>query len=354
MKIDISKIDEGRFVIREENNVEYIDQLSESIKVDGQWNPIILRQKEGGRFEVIAGHYRLKAAKKAGMTEIEATVRDLPDEDADILSLKTNLLRMEMTAREQGRVLSKIMESYGWSQTEVAKRLNVGRNWVGTRLRVALELHDEVVKALDTGKVNFNVAAVIAGVPLQGQPAFLKIIIEKKLTDHTDVWILRKKFLNNAIYTIGYQGHTTTSFINLLKENEIELVVDIRFSSESQFKPEFNGSILQRELERNKIQYIHRRDFGLPYLIQNPYKDGALGYECIKQWYKWHIDTETDFDMFIDEIKSSGKTVLLCMEQTAKAKGDQKYACHRDIFADLIISHKSSDPLMKYKKRVDL
>ena len=64
MKIDVNKIDEGRFVIREENNEEYIDQLSQSLLADGQWNPIILRPKEGGRYEIVAGHYRFKAVKK--------------------------------------------------------------------------------------------------------------------------------------------------------------------------------------------------------------------------------------------------------------------------------------------------
>jgi ParB family chromosome partitioning protein len=110
MKIDINNIDEGRFVIRDENNEEYVAQLAASLKEDGQWVPIIVRPKPEGRYEVIAGHYRLHAAKKAGFTEIEATVRDLLDEYADILSLKTNMLRLEMTPREQGQVLAKMQK----------------------------------------------------------------------------------------------------------------------------------------------------------------------------------------------------------------------------------------------------
>ena len=162
MKIDIKKIDEGRFVIREENNKDYVDQLAASLKNDGQWNPIIIRPKTDGRYEIIAGHYRLQAAKKAGFKEIEATVRDLPNEDADVLSIKTNLLRLEMTAREQGQVINKMMEAYGWNQGEIAKRLNVSPDWVSQRVRVALALHDEVAKALDGGKINFSVAVARA------------------------------------------------------------------------------------------------------------------------------------------------------------------------------------------------
>ena len=162
MKIDIKKIDEGRFVIREENNKDYVDQLAASLKNDGQWNPILVRPKPDGRYEIIAGHYRFKAAKKAGFKEIEATVKDLPNEDADVLSLKTNLIRLEMTPREQGQVINKMMEAYGWNQGEIAERLNVSPDWVSQRVRVALALHDEVAKALDGGKINFSVAVARA------------------------------------------------------------------------------------------------------------------------------------------------------------------------------------------------
>jgi len=354
MKIEINKIDVGRFTIRDENNEEYLDQLSHSLKTDGQWNPIIVRPKEGGRYEVIAGHYRLKAAKKAGLKEIEATVRDLSDEDADTLSIKTNLLRMEMTAREEGRILSKMMERYKWNQRELAKRLNVEAKWVGRRLRVALDLHQIVAKALDEGNINFSVASVIGGVPLEAQPKLLSIILEKGATQLSDAELIRRQFLNDTIVTIGYQGRTSDSFIKVLKENGITLLLDVRFSSESQFKPEFSGEILRKELERNNVKYIHRPEYGLPYLIQNPYKEGALGYECIKQWYKWHVDTQTDFDKFVKEIKKAGKTALMCMERTSKPKGDQKYACHRDILADMILAYKSNDPLLSFEKRLDL
>jgi ParB family chromosome partitioning protein len=327
MKIDINNIDEGRFVIRDENNEEYVDQLAASLKEDGQWVPIIVRPKPEGRYEVIAGHYRLHAAKKAGFTEIEATVRDLLDEYADILSLKTNMLRLEMTPREQGQVLAKIMEEHSLSQREIAKRLNVSPDWVSQRVRVALELHEKVARQL---------------------------MIDNNITLNTDAWPLRRRFLNDVIYTIGYQGHTAETFINSLKENKIERVMDVRFSAESQFKPEFNGPILRRELERNKIEYAHRPEFGLPHLIQNPYKEGALGYDCVKEWYNWYIRAEADFDTFVEDLKKAGKTALMCMEQYAKPVKDQKYACHRDVLADLILEYKTEDKLLKFNERVDL
>lgn len=354
MKIDISKIDEGRFAIREDLNTEYVKQLSQSLSEDGQWNPIIVRPKRDGRYELIAGHYRLQASKEAGLQEIEATVRDLSDEEADILSLKTNMLRLEMSAREQGKVLSKMMERYGWNQTELSKRLNVGADWIRRRLKVALELHDEVAKALDSGKINFQVAAIIGGIALGRQPEFLKIILERGISQHDEAGVLRRQFLNDTVFTIGYQGRDIENFIDVLKKNGIEFLVDARFSAESQYKPEFSKAVLKRELERNNIKYEHRPEFGLPYLIQNPYKEGALGYQCLKQWYTWYVNAETKFGEFIEHLKKSGKVALMCMERYAKPMREQRYACHRDILADLILGYKSSDILLRYEKRVDL
>jgi len=108
MKIDIKKINEGRFVIREENNKEYIEQLAASLKADGQWNPIIVQPIVGGRYEVISGHYRLQAAKKAGFKENEATIRDLPDEEAYVFSLKANILMEDYGRKTKQSMKQKI------------------------------------------------------------------------------------------------------------------------------------------------------------------------------------------------------------------------------------------------------
>lgn len=281
MKIDISKIDEGRFTIREEINQEYVKKLSQSLLADGQWNPIIVRPKEGGKYELVAGHYRLQATKEAGLSEIEATVRDLTDEKADFLSLKTNLLRLEMTAMEQGKQLVKILENYGISQRELGRRLNVSAHWVNDRVRLALDLHEDVVKALENKLINFSVATVIGSVPLMAQPIFLQIILDRNISNNSEAIVLRRQFLNDTIFTIGYQGRDINNFIDILKNNEINLVLDVRYSAESQYKPEFSGNILKRELERSKIKYEHYPKYGVPYILQNPYKDGEFSYECL-------------------------------------------------------------------------
>jgi ParB/RepB/Spo0J family partition protein len=354
MKLKISKIDEDNFIIRESLDPEQVKALAESLKADGQWNPIIVRPKEGGRYELIAGHYRVHAAKEAGLDEIEATVRDLTDEDAHVLALKTNLLRQEMTLKEQGLVISRMMEKYGWNQTKIAKLLGMDPVSVGKRIRVALNLHETVSKALDAGKINAEVANIIGTVELALQPKLMKAIISKGITQAADVRRIRNQFLNNTIYTLGYQERDISDFVKLLKENGIVLLVDVRYSAESQYKPEFNKKILAKELERAKIGYEHIPELGLPHVIQIPYKNEKISHECVKQWYSWSLEEWGDLNDFISHLKESGKSALMCMERHAKPKGAQKIWCHRDMLADLILEHETSDPLLQFSDRIDL
>ncbi len=354
MKIEISKIDAGRFSVREEIDQEYLERLTQSLLDDGQWHPVIVRPTGGGRYQLVSGHYRLQASKKAGLKEIEANVRDLSDEEADLLSLKTNMLRQEMTNREQGRAIKRMMETYGWSQSEIARRLSVEGKWVGRRLRVALDLHEKVAKALDDGLINFSVASVIGGAPIEDQPRLMEIILERGVTDMSEAGNVRRQFLNDTIYTIGHRGRGINGFIEALKENDIELLVDIRHPSESQDDPDFSGGVLKRELERNNIRYEHTPEYGVPQMLQAPYSEGALSYQCLRQWYYWHARAETDFEGFIDKLKSSGKAALMGTEAHAKPAKDQKNACHRDILADLIIEYVPDDPLLNFEERKDI
>ena len=356
MKIKIANIDVGNFAVREKFDDAHVKEIAKSLKIDGQWNPIIVRPKEDGRYELIAGHYRLQASKELGWEEIEATVKDLSDDDADILSLKTNLMHSDMSATEKGKVINKIITKYGTTQTELSKRLGISKRQIGRFLTLALSLHKDVSTALSNNEINYGVASVIGSLNLPNQPKFLEIILERRISSPEDASKLKAKFLNDTIYTIGYQGKRSIDFIKILQNNEIKVLIDVRDSAKSTMKPEFSKDILKRELERNKIKYRHFPELGVPFVIQAPYKDGKFSVDCLKQWYKWQIkdSDKVNFDNIIKYLKDSGKPALMCMEKYAKKMRDQKYPCHRDILADLILNYKTEDTLLKFEKRIDL
>lgn len=349
MKIKISNIDESAFTIRDKLDTEYLTELKSSLKDDGQWDPILVRAGKNGKYELIAGHNRVQAAKEIGWSEIDATVKDLNDVDAMFLSLKTNLIRQDMTPMEQGIVLNEIMIKHPeYTGRELSRKLGKDEGWVGKRVRLALKLHKSVSDALSDDKITFSVAQIIGSMELLLQEAFLLYILKNNISADRDVAIAKQRYLNNTIFSIGYEGKDIKQFIEALQNNGIENLIDVRFSAESQFKPDFNKTILTRELDRVKIKYSHRPDLGVPHEWQNPYKAGAVPVECLEKFYKWKMNNEVDFKKTVDDMKNSGKTVLMCMERYAKPQREQKIFCHRSILADLILETK------EFKERIDL
>lgn len=336
MKIRISKIDDSAFTVREKLNQEPLDELKESLKEDGQWDPIIVRQK-GERYEVIAGHRRVQAAKELGWAEVDATIRDIDDTEALFLALKTNLIREEMTEVEQGKILAKITQNFNISPSGLAKKIGKDHKWVTKRIRTALSLHPDVSKALEESKITFEVASnVIASIEIGRQAQFLIYLLENNIRSTEDARKAKKRFENTTLFTVGYEGKSLDQFLTILKTNGIETLIDVRFSVESQYKPEFSGNLLARELQRNGIKYAHRKEFGVPYEWQNPYKEGAIPFECLDKYYRWNVKKNTDFKAFLDGVKENGKTALMCYERYATAKREQTISCHRSILAAIM------------------
>lgn len=336
MKIRISKIDDSAFTVREKLNQEPLDELKESLKEDGQWDPIIVRQK-GERYEVIAGHRRVQAAKELGWVEIDATVRDIDETESLFLALKTNLIREEMTEREQGKILHQIASNLSLSNAQIAQKIGKSKDWVNHRVKLALDLHEDVAKALESGEITFALAArIIAQLPMKTQSSFLIYLLQNNIKDVDKARVAMRRFLNTTLYTVGYEGKSLDQFLTILKTNGIETLIDVRFSVESQYKPEFSGNLLARELQRNGIKYAHRKEFGVPYEWQNPYKEGAIPFECLDKFYRWNVKKNTDFKAFLDGVKENGKTALMCYERYATAKREQTISCHRSILAAIM------------------
>jgi ParB family chromosome partitioning protein len=334
MKIKISQIDDSVYTVRENIDEEALNELKDSLAEDGQWDAILVRPV-GDKFELISGHRRVQAAKELGWTEIDANIKDISDIDSLFLALKTNLLREGMTEREQGKVLHQITQEYGISQNDLAKRIGKRREWVDRRVKLALNLADEIAVALENNEITMRVAEIISTLVPEAQPNFLKYLkLNKVERDEPEARKAKKRFLNNTIYTVGYEGRELKDFIEILKANEIEYLFDVRFSTESSFKPDFSKSILSRELEREKIHYIHNKDLGVCYEWQNPYKDGGISLDCFDKYYRWHLAKELDFSQVVSKIKESGKTALMCYERYAVAQRPQKINCHRSILAN--------------------
>jgi uncharacterized protein (DUF488 family) len=144
------------------------------------------------------------------------------------------------------------------------------------------------------------------------------------------------------LYTIGYQERSLQNFIWILKANGIKNLLDVRYSTESRFKTEFSEDVLQYVLSTVGIVYKSKKSLGVPFDIQNPYKDGDMSIHDFEKYYLDHI-SKIDMTEYAKMIKESGKTVLMCFERKAvdqemkvKGKGKFKINCHRSILANIL------------------
>lgn len=147
---------------------------------------------------------------------------------------------------------------------------------------------------------------------------------------------------SRQLYTIGYQERRLPDFIDELNENGIRHLIDIRYSTKSQFKSEFSEDTLKYVLEYAGIAYTSNKKLGVPFDIQHPYKDGEMSIPEFERRYKDHIN-EIDKNELAAEIKKPGKTALMCYEKEAsgnemKVKGKEKFKidCHRSILANIL------------------
>jgi ParB/RepB/Spo0J family partition protein len=123
MKISISNIKPGSKQIRTSWDISKLEELTASIKEQkGVIVPIKVRPIENGQFEVVYGHRRLEASKKAGLEEIECLVMETGDTDVLVQGLIENVMREDMTPMDTARALQRLIETTGWSQREIERQ----------------------------------------------------------------------------------------------------------------------------------------------------------------------------------------------------------------------------------------
>jgi len=123
-----------------------LEELSQSIKSYGILNPLTVRCR-GGKYELVAGERRLRAAKLAGLTEVPCILLDVNMEDASLIALIENLQRRDLDFIEEAVGLSRLIRMFGMSQEEAAKRIGKSQSAVANKLRL-LKLPRDVLENL--------------------------------------------------------------------------------------------------------------------------------------------------------------------------------------------------------------
>lgn len=122
-------------------------ELTDSIRIHGILQPLTVRRRNGGRYELVAGERRLRAALLCGLSEVPCLVLDVDRENSCLLSLIENLQRRDLDFWEEAQALKRLISVYGLSQEEAAIKVGKSQSAVANKLRL-LRLPDEVLDLL--------------------------------------------------------------------------------------------------------------------------------------------------------------------------------------------------------------
>lgn len=159
-----------------------IAQLAESVKQNGLLQPVLVRRKGDGQFELIVGERRWRAAKLAGLSTIPAIVRNSTDEQSMELALVENLQRKDLNPMEAARAYSRLMAEFGLTHDKIARRLGKDRSSIANIARL-INLPKEIKQFVESGALSIGHAKVILGLDRsESQIRLARQIVEDQLS----------------------------------------------------------------------------------------------------------------------------------------------------------------------------
>jgi ParB family transcriptional regulator, chromosome partitioning protein len=158
--IALDRILPGRFQPRSRMDEASLDELAESIKAQGVMQPILVRPVDAGRYEIIAGERRWRAAQRAGLKEMPALVRGVPDQAALAMALIENIQREDLNPLEEAQGISRLIDEFGLSHESAAGAVGRSRSAVSNLLRL-LQLAKPVQELLLAGKLDMGHARAL-------------------------------------------------------------------------------------------------------------------------------------------------------------------------------------------------
>ena len=194
-KIPVDLLQRGKYQPRRDMDQVALDELAESIRHQGVMQPIVVRPIEGDRYEIIAGERRWRATQLAGLDEIPAVVREVPDETAIALALIENIQREDLNPMEEAFALKRLQDEFELTQKEVAEAVGKSRTAVTNTLRL-LNLTDEVKTMLEHGDLEMGHARCLLSLEPEKQRSVARTIAAKSLSVR-QAEALAKKVLNN-------------------------------------------------------------------------------------------------------------------------------------------------------------
>ncbi len=197
LRLDVDLLQPGKYQPRKDMSPDALDELAESIRVQGVIQPIVVRKLDTAeRYEIIAGERRWRASLQAGLERVPCIVKQVPDEAAVAIALIENIQREDLNAMEEAIALNRLIEEFELTHQQTADAVGKSRTTVTNILRLNA-LNEPVKRLLEHGDLDMGHARALLAVEGEQQTLLAKQVVAKELTVR-DTERLVNKALNPA------------------------------------------------------------------------------------------------------------------------------------------------------------
>lgn len=179
--LPLDLIQRGAYQPRTDMHPERLQELADSIQAQGVIQPIIVRSIGEGRYEIVAGERRWRAAQLAKLQEIPAVIREVPDDAALALALIENIQRENLNALEEASAYDRLLHEFQMTHQQIAQAVGKSRTTITNLLRL-LELNDEVKPFLEHGDLEMGHARALLGLSGPAQTRAAEEVVAKGLS----------------------------------------------------------------------------------------------------------------------------------------------------------------------------
>lgn len=179
--LSLQRLQAGKYQPRTIMADEPLKELADSIRERGVMQPLLVREIEGGRYEIIAGERRFRAARLAGLNEVPVRILEVDDQAAAAIALIENMQREDLNPLEESRGLSRLIHEFSFTHEQAAKAVGKSRSAITNLLRLS-QLSGAVQAMLLSGDLDMGHARALLSLPGASQVALAQKIVAQDLS----------------------------------------------------------------------------------------------------------------------------------------------------------------------------
>jgi ParB family chromosome partitioning protein len=195
--LQLSQLQAGKYQPRKNMVDASLQELSESIKEQGIMQPLLVRSIGSGKYEIIAGERRFRAASMAGLKEVPVLIKEANDQATAAMALIENMQREDLNALEEASGLARLIEEFGYTHEKAAKAVGKSRSAVSNLLRL-MQLAKPVQQMLAKGDIDMGHARALLPLEAAAQVSLAQKIVIQKLSVREAEQMAAKLVLNKT------------------------------------------------------------------------------------------------------------------------------------------------------------